>query len=140
MMKRTLSVLPIALFSLLLSLPSAARADGFIIIHPGPDRPMPLPRPIVRPGHFEFAPLEVTYHRVTVTINDQVATTTVDQEFYNPNPQRLEGTFLFPLPDGSHIDKFAMDVNGKMVDAELLDANKARGVYEDIVRRYKDPA
>src|SRR5678815_1727637 len=86
----------------LISVPQIARADGFIVIRD--------PSTTARiPGHFDFAPLSVTYHRVTVDINDQVATTTVDQEFYNPNPQRLEGTYMFPLPEGAHIDKFAMD-------------------------------
>jgi Ca-activated chloride channel family protein len=113
--------------------PALARADGFIIIHDPP------PATHV-PGHFRFAPLEVTYHRVSVDIQDSVATTTVDQEFYNPNGSRLEGTYLFPLPEGTHIDKFSMDVNGKMMEAELLDAGKARAIYEDIVRRQRDPA
>ena len=77
---------------LLLSAPSWCHADGFIVIHNPPIR--------VVPGHFVFAPLDVTFHHVTVDINDQVATTTVDQEFYNPNGQDLEGTYLFPLPAG----------------------------------------
>jgi Ca-activated chloride channel family protein len=117
--------------ALLALIPLFARADGFIIIH---NPPQPVP------GHFSFAPLEVTYHHVTVDINDQVATTSVDQEFYNPNPRQLEGTYLFPLPSGSHIDKFAMDVNGTMMEAELLAADKARSLYEDIVRKARDPA
>lgn len=119
-----------------------ARADGLIIIHPPHDHPVPLPwpMPVVPPGHFTFAPLEVTYHRVTVDIKEQVATTSVDQEFLNPNNARLEGTYLFPLPPGAHIDKFSMDINGRMAEAELLSADKARALYEDIVRRMKDPA
>jgi len=32
--------------------------------------------------------------------------TAVDQEFYNPNAQRLEGLTFSPLPDGATIDKF----------------------------------
>jgi Ca-activated chloride channel family protein len=106
------------------------RADGFIVISDGP----------AVPGHFTFAPLEVTYHRVTVDVTDQVAVTNVDQEFYNPNARQLEGTYLFPLPEGSHIDKFSMDINGKMMDAELLPADKAKSLYEEIVRKAKDPA
>ena len=51
-------------------------ADGLIVIHNPPT---------VVPGHFSFAPLEVTYHKVECDIKDQVAVTTVDQEFYNPN-------------------------------------------------------
>ena len=107
------------------------RGDGLIIIRDPPH---------FVPGHFQFAPLAVTYHRVTVDIKDNVATTLVDQEFYNPNNARLEGTYIFPLPPGAHIDKFAMDINGKMMEAELLSADKARAIYEEIVRKMKDPA
>jgi len=112
-------------------LPAAARADGLIII----DHP-----PAALPGHFAFSPLQVSYHHVTVTVNGLVAETTVDQEFYNPNRERLEGTYVFPLPPGAQIDKLFLDIGGKMTEAELLPADKARALYEDIVRRMKDPA
>jgi Ca-activated chloride channel family protein len=95
---------------------------------------MPPPRTYV------FAPLEVSYHHVNVKIDGQIATTSVDQEFYNPNPSRLEGTYLFPIPKGAQLDKFTMDIGGKQVEAELLPADKARRIYEDIVRKAKDPA
>ena len=130
-----------------------ARADGFIVVDerhwmlPGPIPPHPIPP---RPPHWPprpfppaprpYAPLEVTYHHVNVKIEGQVATTSVDQEFFNPNPSRLEGTYLFPIPKGAQIDKFTMDIGGKMVEAELLPADKARKIYEDIVRKAKDPA
>src|SRR2546422_8456082 len=110
--------------------PLFARADGFIVINQTLTL-VPVPQ-----GHFAFAPLEVSFHHVSVTIKDQVAVTSVDQEFVNPNGVQLEGTYLFPLPPGAHIDKFSMDINGKMQEAELLPADKARTIYEDIVRRY----
>jgi Ca-activated chloride channel family protein len=77
---------------------------------------------------------------VDVKIDGQIATTAVDEEFYNPNPQRLEGTYLFPVPKGGQIDKFTMDIGGQQVEAELLSADKARKIYEDIVRKMRDPA
>ena len=92
-------------------LPGICSADGLIVI----DDPPHVPE-----GHFCFAPLEVSYHRVSVSVTDLVAVTTVDEEFYNPNRERLEGTYIFPLPQGAHIDKFSMDIGGKMMDAELL--------------------
>jgi Ca-activated chloride channel family protein len=113
---------------------SRTSADGFIVIN------QPVASINVPPGHFPFAPLEVSFHHVSVQIKDQVAVTSVDEEFVNPNPTQLEGTYLFPLPEGAHIDKFSMDINGKMQEAELLPADKARSIYEDIVRRYRDPA
>ena len=103
-------------------------------VPPRPPRPWPPPRP------HPFAPLEVSYVKVHTRITDQAAVTSVDQEFYNPNPSRLEGTFIFPIPKGAHINKFTMDIDGKQVEAELLPADKARRIYEDIVRRLKDPA
>lgn len=106
-------------------------ADGLIVIS------QPVSVPI---GHFSFAPLEVTYHHVTVSINGQISTTSVDEEFYNPNPQNLEGTYLFPVPKTAQIDKFAMEINGKIMSAELLSADKARAIYTDIVRAKRDPA
>ena len=33
-----------------------------------------------------------------------------------------------------------MEIGGKMMDAELLPADKARRIYEDIVRTMRDPA
>lgn len=109
----------------------SVRADGLIVI---PHPPAPVP------GHFAFAPLEVTYHKVETSIDDQVAVTSVDQEFHNPHNARLEGDYIFPVPAGAQINKFAMDIDGKSVEAELLSADKAKTIYEDIVRKSRDPA
>lgn len=114
-----------------LTLPAApARADGLIIVPPHePDRP-----------HIRNIPLAVREHKVTVTVTDRIAVTEVDQVFVNPNPRALEGTYLFPLPPGAAIDKFSMWIDGKEIGAELLDAAKARAIYEGIVRSMRDPA
>lgn len=115
----------------LVAFPGWLRADGFIIVSG------PVEVPV---GHFAFAPLEVSYHRVTAKIAGQVCTTTVEEEFFNPNPQMLEGTYLFPVPKTAQIDKFTMVIDGKEASAELLAADKARSIYEEIVRRKRDPA
>jgi len=136
-----------------------AVSAGLIIIHepdfwphPGPPppdyrppHPIPRPRPLpperwYPPPQPVWAPLEVAFVQATARIKDQIATTSIEEEFYNPNPRQLEGTFLFPVPKGAQINKFTMEINGKQVEAELLEANKARGMYEDIVRQLKDPA
>lgn len=120
-------------------------AGGLIIIY-DPDepipmpRPWPIPRPIPPPQCYSFAPLEVVSHKIDVRIRGQVAFTSIEQEFYNPNPRQLEGTFVFPIPKGAQISRFAMEIGGKPVEAELMAADKARQIYEDIVRKMKDPA
>jgi Ca-activated chloride channel family protein len=110
--------------------PAAALADGLIIVPPHPpEQP-----------HLRNVPLYVRSHAVTVKVDGRVAVTEVDQVFANPNPRALEGTYLFPLPVGAAIDRFSMWIDGKEAAAELLDAEKARGIYEGIVREMRDPA
>ncbi len=130
-MRRPFRTICLTTLVIAVMLPGLARADGLIVIRDPP----PMPRP-----HYRFAPLEVRYHHVDVKIRDQTAVTSIDQVFYNPNRQRLEGTYIFPIPSGADLDKFSMDIGGRQVEAELLDADKARRIYEDIVRRIKDPA
>jgi len=91
------------------------------------------------PGSTQYM-LESRTLSAKISIADGTASTVIDQTFYNASGARLEGWFLFPVPKGSGIKDFMMDVNGKMTRAELLDATKAKTIYEDIVRRYKDPA
>jgi len=102
-------------------------ADGFIVI----PRPNPLPNPF---------PLEVLYHKVDIKIDGQSAITTIDQSFYNPSGFQLEGFYIFPIPKRAVINNFTMVINGRETKAELLDADKARNIYEDIVRQMRDPA
>lgn len=71
--------------------PAVGGADGLIIVSNPPESP---------PGHFGFAPLQVLYHHVNVTVKGLVAVTEVDQEFFNSSRQRLEGTYVFPVPAG----------------------------------------
>jgi Ca-activated chloride channel family protein len=117
-----------AVLALLLFVPPAVLADGMIV--------MRRPEPCIGTPF----PLSVRYHHVDVTIKDGVARTSVDQEFHNPTPARLEGVYIFPLPAGSVISDFAMEIDGKLTKAELLDATRARNIYEEIVRRQRDPA
>src|ERR1700757_1098634 len=96
----------------LLAAVTSAPAVGLIIVEDsswwpgsGPPRPIPEPWP-PRPYHppprpHVFAPLEISSVKVDTRINDQVAITSVAQEFFNPNSARLEGTFIFPIPKGA---------------------------------------
>ncbi len=112
-------------------LPLAARADGFIVVPTAA---------VVPPGHPPFAPLEIESHRVHVAIREQVAITEVDQVFRNPGDRRVEGDYWFPLPLNAAVSRFSIEIDGKEQEAELVDAARARSIYEDIVRRMRDPA
>jgi Ca-activated chloride channel family protein len=91
------------------------------------------------PEDKSLPPLAMVNHRVTITMEDQVAVTRVEQSFRNHTDRRLEATYLFPVPRGASVNKFTMWVNGHEVNGELVEAPKARQIYEDIVRRTLDP-
>ncbi len=120
---KCLSILP--LLSVLL-FASVATADGLIIVQP-------KPRELV-------VQMGVKYHRVDAVIDNQVAKTTIDQVFTNPNNRVIEGTYIFPLPEDAGIRDFSMFMNGKEVKGEVLDKDKALAVYQQIVSQMKDPA
>ena len=114
--------------------PIVASADGVIIVEP----------PHCDPACTDPFPvgdqLEIRSHRVDVAIADQVATTKIDQVFHNPQEWDAEGIYVFPIPDGATIDQFTMHVDGEAVEAEILSADEARQIYDDIVRNQRDPA
>ncbi|MCA8958449.1 MAG: hypothetical protein KDC87_20390, partial [Planctomycetes bacterium] len=84
-------------------------------------------------------PLTVGYHKVDVVIRDQIAQTTVEQSFRNTTGARLEGVFTFPLPADASISGFGMWIGNELVEADIVEKERARQIYEDILRRKKDP-
>jgi tetratricopeptide (TPR) repeat protein len=88
----------------------------------------------------EHLPLEVKSHSVSVTVVDQVARTFVDEVFINNTDRRLEGTFYYPLPADASISEFAMYVGDQRIVGEVLEQQRARQIFEYIVRQQRDPA
>lgn len=84
-------------------------------------------------------PLTVGSHKVDVEIRDQVARTTIVESFVNGTGQRLEGVFRFPLPAEASIAGFGMWIGDELVEADVVERERARQIYEDILRRKKDP-
>ncbi|NLO04567.1 MAG: VWA domain-containing protein [candidate division WS1 bacterium] len=103
-------------------------ADGILIPGP-PERPIP-----------DVPYFTIKYHHVDVAIRDQVATTKIDQVFVNEASREVEATYLFPLPPGSVVRDFAVEADGQRMETQLLEADEAQRIYEDIMRRRRDPA
>ncbi len=128
-MKRT-SIAPfilgMSLWLVLYPLVNQLMAQGFII-----------PRPHLHP--FPRMPL-LTEHSVNAKIIDQAARVEVVQVFYNDSEFPIEGNYYFPLPKDASVSDFQMYADGKALAGEILEREKARSIYEDIVRRNIDPA
>lgn len=104
-------------------------AQGRIII-PGPGLPPELPA----------IPIELTRVEATISMNQDVAQVKLKQEFLNKSNRALEGDYLYSLPGISQIDDFYLWIDGKKTKGQLMDKDKARSVYEGIVRSMRDPA
>jgi Ca-activated chloride channel family protein len=91
------------------------------------------------PTEKEVPPLAMLNHQVNIAIEDQAATTSIEQTFRNHTDRDLEATYMFPVPKGASVRNFTMWVDGKEVKGELLEADKARPSYEEIVRRTQNP-
>jgi len=133
---RSQNLLPAILLTLTIALPlvSPVYADGIIIPEPPICDPGPCPVP------FPISQLAIEYHRVQVTIEDQVAITHVDQVFRNDNDWQVEGTYVFPLPHGAAVTQFTLWIDGEPVEGKVLTREEARRTYEEIVRNMRDPA
>jgi Ca-activated chloride channel family protein len=101
-----------------------AAQGGFV-----PDRNRPQ-----QPGSVQVGLLQVR-----ATIVDGAGTTEIIEDLLNPTGTPQEAVFLLPLPDKAVADRFTMTVNGVETAAEVLDSNRARTVYEAIVRQRRDP-
>ncbi len=126
-------------FATVLCLAQAAWGQTIVevrVYRPPTPRPMPTPPPRPR---IPRNPVYITDHTVNVEITGSAAVTEIDQVFHNPTRWDLEGTYIFPLPAEAAVDRFSMFMNGKEVSGEIMEAKKARRIYENIVRQMKDP-
>lgn len=113
------------------------RAQGVIvpiICDIRPCRPRPIPRPQPLPNA-----LPVKSIQLDTKVSGQVATTHVEQVFRNDTPYTLEGTYFFPIPESASIIEFAIWENGKKLVGEVRSREEARRIYDEIVRRQRDP-
>ena len=126
-MRRTLSALAIATL-----FPLALNAQGTII--PRPCLPNQLcPRPI------QWAVVRTASH-VQVRMDDRVLHYEVEEQFTNRGGGIAEADYIFPLPNGAAFQDLKLSIDGELVAGETMSADRARGIYEEIVRRQRDPA
>ena len=126
-----------------LSIPKLVSAQ----IVEGPPR-WPCPVPLCRPGvpcQRPVCQIQSPYvvrqnSDVRVELVDRVLRYEVTETFTNRGNRVGEADFMFPLPKGAAFQDLKLSINGEMVAGETMNANQARQIYEEIVRRQRDPA
>lgn len=77
---------------------------------------------------------------VRVNLADRVLRYEITETFVNRGSRVGEADFMFPLPKGAAFQDLKLSINGELVSGETMSADRARQIYEDIVRRQRDPA
>ena len=129
-----------------LCLPVLASAQD--VIRPIP-RPWPCPptppctrgRPCVPPPCGIQSP-DVIRSRsdVQVELVDRVLRYEISETFVNRGSRVGEADYMFPLPKGAAFQDLKLSIDGQMVAGETMSAERARQIYEEIVRSQRDPA
>jgi Ca-activated chloride channel family protein len=106
----------------------ALQAQGWIQI----ERP-------IRPGVPSPALVRVSSD-VRTRIDGRVARVEVEEQFRNAGGGIAEGSYLYPMPGEAVFTDFSLWIGETQVRGEMMNAEQARGIYEEIVRRVRDPA
>ncbi len=114
---------------LLAATAGALSAQGWIEIERRPPRPGIVAGSVVRVSS-----------NVRTRITGRVATIEVEEQFRNTGGGIAEGVYLYPLPGEAVFQNFSLWMGEQEVRGEMMNAEQARGIYEEIVRRLRDPA
>ena len=71
---------------------------------------------------------------------DRVLRYEVRETFVNRGSRVGEADYMFPLPKGAAFQDLKLSIDGQMVAGETMSADRARRIYEAIVRSQRDPA
>ena len=118
-----------------------------------PGGPIPIWRPVPRcPVCWPHPPIievpqinrdeiaiEVGEYDVDAQVDGMYARVITEFTVINKNSRIFEGELEFPLPDGAAITGYAIDLNGAMVPASVVEKEKARIAFEAEVKLGADP-
>lgn len=87
------------------------------------------------PGQYVAAPRLAT--DVNIAITGPIARTRVTQRFENISDAWVEGTYVFPLPDGAAVDTLKMQVGSRFIEGKIEEKQKAKEIYEQAKKEGK---
>ena len=123
----------------LLALPSLVEAQGTLIPRPCVMRPCPMDAPCF-PCPQQNASIFKQSSHVKADLVDRVLRYEVTETFVNRGGRVGEADYIFPLPKGAAFQDLKLSIDGQLISGETMNASQARAIYEDIVRRQRDPA
>jgi Ca-activated chloride channel family protein len=64
----------------------------------------------------------------------------IEDRYVNSSGRVAEVDYILPLPKGAAFEQLELSINGQMIAGETMRSDQARSVYEEIVRKLRDPA
>ena len=122
------------------------RAQAIFIPILSPERsPAPVPDESIRrrpppPLPPNAGLFRVTSSKVDVRVEENIATTSIEQSFLNQSGQNMEVRVMIPLPAGASINNLSLSMNDQMIEGQLHQAAEAQNIYQSIVTQRRDPA
>jgi Ca-activated chloride channel family protein len=92
------------------------------------------------PGHPGASGVVKVRTAVAVHVTGRVALVEVEEWFRNDGLGLGEGDYLYPLPGEAVFANYSLFQGDQELRGETMDATQARAIYEEIVRRKRDPA
>jgi Ca-activated chloride channel homolog len=92
-----------------------------------------------RPGPWAEGVERLRTH-VQIRVVDRIAHVEVEEWFRNNGRALAEGIYLYPLPGEAVFQGYSLFQGDEEFTGETMDAERARAIYEEIVRSRRDPA
>src|ERR1041385_571253 len=128
------------LAGLLTGVGSILNAQG-VLLPPLCERPSPGDRVPFVPCHVRPGAIITRVGTdVRVRMTDRVLRYDVEERFTNRGNVVGEADYVFPLPKNAAFQDLQLEINGELVAGETFGSDEARRIYEEIVRRQRDPA
>lgn len=86
------------------------------------------------------SPVERVRSDVRAELGERVVRYEIRETFVNRGAGLGEADYLLPLPRNAAFRELRLFINGEPVAGEVMSADRARAIYEEIVRRQRDPA
>lgn len=140
MLRRFVVCVHTVAFALAASGPVPLSAQGRAV--PAPECPTrvcveaPCPQP---PCRLDDRVLR-TGREVRVVLEGRILRYEVTERWTNRGRALGEVDYVLPLPRGAAFENLSLMIDGEMVNGEIRGAGEARRIYEEIVRRQRDPA
>lgn len=99
--------------------------------------PPPAPITFADPDGQELILEELS---IRTAIHGMLSLTEMELRFRNPQSRRIEGRFSCTLPPNAAISRFAKEVNGHLMEGEVVERLRANQVYEQFLHQMRDPA